>query len=146
MVQVRQLEADVSVAGQLTEADFAEVAARGFRAVVNNRPDGETPDQLPSGDAEAAAARAGLAYRFHPVTHPQAASDEASVAAFAKAVEELPHPVLFYCRSGSRCTTLWGRAAAARLGVELTMAIAAEAGYDLEVFRDELEKRAGGKG
>ena len=40
MAKIIQLEPDVAVAPQLVEADFAEIAARGFRSVVNNRPDG----------------------------------------------------------------------------------------------------------
>lgn len=144
MAKVRQLEADVSVAPQLTEADFAEVAARGFRSVVNNRPEGEAPDQLANADAEAAARAAGLEFRFDPVAHVHV-TDDAVVEAFRQAVEELPHPILFYCRSGTRCATLWAQAAVPRLGVARTLQIAAESGYDLEVLRDELEARAGGK-
>ena len=41
MVKIVELEQGVYVAPQLTEADFAEIAAMGFRAVVDNRPDGE---------------------------------------------------------------------------------------------------------
>jgi len=141
MAKVRQLEAGVSVAPQLTETDFAELAARGFRSVVNNRPEGEAPDQLANAEAEAAARAAGLAFRFHPVTHMHV-TDDANVAAFAAAVQELPQPILFYCRSGTRCATLWAQASVARLGLARTLRIAAESGYDLEVLRDELEARA----
>lgn len=144
MAKVRQLEADVSVAPQLNEADFAELAARGFRSVVNNRPEGEAPDQLSNAEAEAAARAAGLEFRFQPITHVHV-TDDANVEAFAEAVEDLPHPILFYCRSGTRCATLWAQASVARLGLARTLQIAAESGYDLEVLRDELEKRAGGK-
>jgi len=55
VVEFIQLEPDIAVAPQLVEADFAEIAARGFRSVVNNRPDGEAPDQLPNAQAAAAA-------------------------------------------------------------------------------------------
>jgi protein tyrosine phosphatase (PTP) superfamily phosphohydrolase (DUF442 family) len=38
MAKIIQFEPDVFVGHQLVEADFAELAARGFRSVVNNRP------------------------------------------------------------------------------------------------------------
>ncbi len=57
--KIIQLEADIAAAPQLVEADFAEVAARGFRSVVNIRPDGEAPDQLPT--ARPGARRSGRA-------------------------------------------------------------------------------------
>ena len=67
MVDIIRLEPDIAVAPQLVEADFAEIAARGFHSVVNNRPDGEAPDQLPNAQAAAAARRHGLAFRYQPV-------------------------------------------------------------------------------
>ncbi len=141
MVKIIQLEADVSVAPQLVEDDFAEIAARGFRAVVNNRPDGEAPDQLPNAQAEAAARRHGLEFRYQPVANLKV-TDAAVVDDFARLMNDLPGPMLFYCRSGTRCTTLWAQASAGRLGVSRTLEIAAKAGYDLEVLRDDLEERA----
>ena len=67
MAKLIELETGIFVAAQLAEADFAAVAARGFRSVVNNRPDGEAPDQLPNDRAKAAALRHGLQYRYQPV-------------------------------------------------------------------------------
>jgi sulfide:quinone oxidoreductase len=143
MVKITELEPDISVSGQLSDADFAEIAARGFRSVVNNRPDGEAPDQLPNAAAEAAARRNGLEFRHQPVTYPML-TDDRTVATFARLREELPGPVLFYCRSGRRCASLWAQASAERLGVEPTLQIAWKAGYDLDALRDLLEARAAG--
>ena len=140
MARIIQLEENVAVAPQLVESDFAEIAARGFASVVNNRPDGEAPGQLPNTEAEAAARRAGLAFRFLPVRNPNVTDDDL-VDAFGDAMRELPGPILFYCRSGTRCTTLWAQVAVERLGVEQTLEIAAGAGYDLEVLRDHLTAR-----
>jgi sulfide:quinone oxidoreductase len=57
-------------------------------------------------------------------------------------MDDLPGPILFYCRSGTRCTILWAQVAALRLGVARTMEIASKAGYDLEVLRERLVERA----
>lgn len=140
MAKIVQLESDVYVASQLIDADFAEVAARGFRSVVNNRPDHEAPDQLLNERAEAAAIGRGLQFRFLPVDN-LTVTDDAPVNAFAQLMDNLPRPTLFYCRSGTRCTILWAQVAVLRLGVETTLEIASKAGYDLEVLRDRLAER-----
>jgi sulfide:quinone oxidoreductase len=141
MAKLIQLEADIFVAAQLAEADFAEAAARGFRSVVNNRPDGEAPDQLPNDRAKAAALHHGLQYRYQPIESLNVTDDDV-VAAQARLMNELPGPILFYCRSGTRCTILWAQVAAPRLGVAKTLEIASKAGYDLEIIREQLIERS----
>lgn len=140
MVEIVQLERNIAVAPQLAEADFAEIAARGFRWVVNNRPDGEAPDQLPNARAEAAARRHGLEFRYQPVKNINVTDDDV-VDAFARLIDDLPGPILFYCRTGTRCATLWTQVAAVRLGVDEALAVAARAGYELDFLRDMLAER-----
>lgn len=140
MVDIIQLEPDIAVAPQLVEADFAEIAARGFRSVVNNRPDGEAPDQLPNAQAEAAARRHGLAFRYQPVKNGNVTDDDV-VNTFSRLMDELPGPILFYCRTGTRCTILWTQAAAPRLGVDEVLSVAHNAGYELDFLRDTLAER-----
>jgi sulfide:quinone oxidoreductase len=140
MVKIIPLEQDIAVAAKLGEADFADIAARGFRSVVNLLPDGETPDQLPSARAEAIAHGHGLAFRYRPVMVTEVTDDDV-VEDFARLVDELPAPILFYCKSAGRSTTLWTQAAAGRLGIDQALAVAREAGYDLEVLRDSLAER-----
>lgn len=141
MVKVIQLEPNIAVAPQLVEGDFAEVAALGFRSVVNNRPDGEAPDQLANARAQAAAQRHGLAFRYQPVQNITVTDDDV-VETFARAMEDLPQPILFYCRSGTRCATLWVQAAAPRIGIDEALAAAREGGYDLDFLRETLAERS----
>jgi uncharacterized protein (TIGR01244 family) len=141
MARIAQLEDNVFVAAQLTADDFADIAARGIRTIVNNRPDGEADDQLPSEEAEVAALRYGLVYRHLPVTNHDVTEDE-PVAAQAKALRDLPGPVLFYCRSGNRSTILWAQASAARLGTDTVLQRAAQAGYQLEELREFIDDHA----
>jgi sulfide:quinone oxidoreductase len=141
MAKIIQLESEVFVAPQLVEADFAEIAALGFRSVVNNRPDGEAADQLPAAAAESAASRHGLEFRYQPVANLHVTDDDV-VDAFAELLVDLPRPVLFYCRTGTRCSILWAQASVAKLGVDRTLEIVTEAGYDLEPLREQLEERA----
>jgi uncharacterized protein (TIGR01244 family) len=141
MARFTQLEADVFVSPQLVEADLAEAAAQGFRAIVNNRPDGEADGQLPTETAGAAAHRLGLAYLYQPVPNLNVTDDEV-VDAFRAALSSLPRPILFYCRSGTRCTILWAQASAPVLGVDHVLEVASRAGYDLQGAREFIEAQA----
>lgn len=97
---------DICAAPQLTPEAMAEAAAMGFKSVVNNRPDFEHgPDQPTSAQIEAAAQAAGLQYRHLPVAGGYQSPEE--VAAFARLLEELPRPLLVFCRSGARSTRLF---------------------------------------
>ncbi len=103
---IRQVAADFCVAPQLAPETMAELAALGFRSVINNRPDFEGgPDQPTSAAMQAAAEAAGLAYRHLPVSGMYQSPEEA--AAMAQLLRELPAPVLAFCRSGARSTKLY---------------------------------------
>jgi sulfide:quinone oxidoreductase len=140
MPRIVQLETDVAAAPQLVETDFAEVAARGFRSVVNIRPDGEAPNQLPNAQAEHAAERHGLTFRHLPVMSLNVTEDDV-VDDFARLMDTLPGPILFYCGSATRCTTLWTQVAAPRIGIDAALAVARKAGHDLEFLRETIEER-----
>jgi len=131
---------EFSVAPQLGPNDFAEAAAAGYRLIINNRPDGESPGQLTAEQARAAAEAAGLGYLHIPISAP---TDEA-VAAVAEALQSNPGPILAYCRSGTRSITLWALAQA-RAGADSEGLIeaAGEAGYDLSALRGRLTQLAG---
>ena len=103
---LRQITDDICVAPQLTPPNMAELAALGFKSVVNNRPDFEHgPDQPTSADVAAAARAAGLQYRHLPVAGGYQSPEE--VAAMAQLLAELPRPLLMFCRSGARSARLF---------------------------------------
>jgi uncharacterized protein (TIGR01244 family) len=98
-----------STAAQLSLGDLSEVARMGFKSVINNRPDFEGgPDQPTSAQVAQACQSLGLQYAFLPVITGQLKPEEAT--AMAKLLEEMPHPVLAFCRSGTRSTQLYGMA------------------------------------
>lgn len=106
---LQALTPDICVAPQLTPEAMAEAAAAGFKSVVNNRPDFEHgPDQPTSAAIQAAAVAAGLEYRHLPVAGGYQSPEE--IAAFAQLLEELPRPLLVFCRSGARSTRLFVQA------------------------------------
>jgi uncharacterized protein (TIGR01244 family) len=64
---IRRLDDKMLVSGQIAPHEVAGLADQGVTMLVNNRPDGEEPDQPLAGDIEEAAAAAGIAYRFVPI-------------------------------------------------------------------------------
>jgi uncharacterized protein (TIGR01244 family) len=129
MSQFRKVTDAFEVSPQITLDEARQAAASGFKLVINNRPDGEAPDQ-PSGAAIEAAVRAGGAeYLAIPISGRPTAEQAAAQAA---AVAGAGGPVLAFCRSGTRSITTWalGEAAGGRDRRELA-GLAADAGYDL---------------
>ncbi len=103
---IRAVAPDVCVAPQLTPEAMAEVARQGFKSVINNRPDYEHgPDQPTHAAMAAAAQAAGLQYRFLPVGGGYQSPEE--IAAFAQLLQNMPRPILAFCRSGARSTRLF---------------------------------------
>jgi uncharacterized protein (TIGR01244 family) len=139
---VIRLTESVAVAPQIEPGDCAALAASGFAAIVNNRPDGEAPGQ-PSGAAiEAAAAAAGLRYAAIPIDH--SGFSMAQVDAMVAELDAAPGPILAYCRSGTRSCNLWALAEAKRGGSPEAIVAAADAGgYDVSGLLPTL-KRLGG--
>ncbi len=105
-MSVQALSADFAVAGQITPDDVPAIARAGFKSIICNRPDGEAgPDQPSFASIAQAAEAAGLKAQYLPAIAGQITS--AHGAAMARLLAELPAPVLAYCRSGARSTSLW---------------------------------------
>ena len=124
---------------QLSPADVGAAASLGFKAIINNRPDGEGDDQPRSDEIEAAARASGLEYRHIPVVGGQISDED--IAAFQAALEEVTGPVLAFCRTGTRSTTLWALSEAQRMSSDALIKAAGEAGYDLSGLRNRLDSR-----
>jgi len=104
-MRVLELAPQVYVSAQLFENDIRLAAKQGVRSIMNNRPDGESMGQPKSADLAKTAEELGVTYVHHPVD-PRSISAQ-DVEAFAKACDELERPVLIFCRSGGRTTTIW---------------------------------------
>ena len=130
MSDFRRVTDDFTTAPQISLGDVAEAARLGFRTVINNRPDGEAPDQPTSAEMEAAAKAAGLAYHHIPVT---GGPTPAQVEQTRELLATAEAPVLAFCRSGTRSIVTWSLAQAtsgARPRDEL-IGLGRAAGYDL---------------
>lgn len=140
----RKISDTVFASPQIGLAEVEQAAAQGVTLIINNRPEGESDDQLPGVEIEAAAKAAGLGYVAIPVTH--AGFSQAQVDAMAQALAGSAGSVLAYCRSGTRSTLLWALAEASR-GANPTViaAQAARAGYDITPVRALVDMLAAGK-
>ncbi|MVA99533.1 TIGR01244 family phosphatase [Nitratireductor sp. CAU 1489] len=104
-MEIRQINQDFAVAGQIGAEHIQAIADAGFKSVVCNRPDTED-GAVPHAEVEAAVRAAGLEFRFIPVV--SGAVTEDNVSEMSAALATLPRPVLAYCRTGGRCTNLYG--------------------------------------
>jgi len=129
MSQFRKVTEAFQVSPQITPDEARAAAESGVVLIINNRPDGEVPDQPTSADIEAAARAAGADFVRIPIVGrptPEQAKAQAEAVAGASG------PVLAFCRSGTRSITAWalGEAGHGRDRAELVR-IGAAAGYDL---------------
>lgn len=98
-----------STSPQLSITEVAEIAALGYKTIINNRPDGEGgPEQPTSAQIEQAAQAHGLHYIYLPVISGSMTDD--NVQQMAGLLADVPQPVLAFCRSGTRSTNLYNRA------------------------------------
>jgi uncharacterized protein (TIGR01244 family) len=97
---IRQLDDRTLVSGQIRPEEVAGLTGHGVTMLVNNRPDGEDPDQPLAAEIEQAAEQAGIAYRFVPIIRGIGPAD---VEAMQEAVREAGDgKLLAFCRSGTR--------------------------------------------
>jgi len=113
--------------------------ARGFRAILCNRPDGEDPGQPAYGTIAEAARAEGLEVRWVPVISGQITLD--TVDEFRAALAGMPAPLLAYCRSGTRCTMLWAIVRHGTMDDDEIVRRAAAAGYDVAGLIRQISAR-----
>ena len=129
-MDIRHLSAGLSVSPQLLPADIADLKYAGFRAIICNRPDGEGADQPLFAEVERAAQEQGLLAHYLPAESGKV-SDEQGVL-FGELLASLPKPVLAYCRTGMRSTTMWALSEANRQPLPQIVSVAQDAGFDLK--------------
>lgn len=130
----------LSVSDQIQCTDMAEIAALGFKAIINNRPDGESDDQPLSASLAEAADAQGIAYFDVPVVAGNLTDED--VEAFANVMSDLRGPVLAFCRTGTRSITLWALDAAKRQDADAVMRTTTAAGFDLDGLLPRLKSSA----
>jgi uncharacterized protein (TIGR01244 family) len=128
--QLFSLTPGLSVAGRLDRPDIEALGRAGVRTIVNNRPDGEDPGQLPAAEARRLAEALGIVYHHIPIT--AATLSRADVDAFAATLRDAAAPVVAHCRSGTRSTLLWALSRM-REGADPLALVADAARYGIDI-------------
>jgi len=135
-MDIKKISPFLSVSPQIYPAHIERIAAAGFKTIINNRPDRETDDQPLTAELAAEAAKHGMVLVDHPVIPGMVSADDAS--RFGGDLETARGPVLAFCRTGTRSTTLWAMSEARHMDVDVILSFAKSIGYDLSGHRDEL--------
>lgn len=103
-MNIRKLDDNFSITAQIMPEQVKAVSQAGYRSIICARPDNEELGQ-PSFDEVARAAEAeGLQIVHIPVS---GGLGEGQIIRFNQAWEQMPKPVLGYCRSGARAGSLY---------------------------------------
>jgi sulfide:quinone oxidoreductase len=127
---------ELTVSDQITIEDLKEIQAQGYKTIFCNRPDQESEGQLDFSAIEKEAHNLGIKAIHQPVIGGQISDDD--IALFGSYFEMAQKPVFAYCRTGTRCSTLWALSHAKALPIDEILSKAQIAGYDLFPLRDRL--------
>lgn len=128
-MNIKTLTTDISVCGQIKHRDLPDIAALGFKTIINNRPDREAPFQPRTKTLAGRAKQAGVTYLYLPVTSGN--MTQKNVDDFAALLAKAQGPVLAFCRTGTRSANLWARANPDTLLSDDITRIGIQAGYAL---------------
>ena len=104
----KTLNAQVSVAGQMTTDKFQQLIKAGFKSVIVNRPDQEQDNTVSVAQLRQIAEQSQVSVIYQPILSGKISQTD--VTEFAKYYNELPKPILMVCRSGSRSSILFNQA------------------------------------
>lgn len=111
----RQLTKDVSVSPQITVADVKALRDKGFKTIVNMRPDSEAPEHAKYPELQSAARDAGLGYGYIPLKK-GAPIPSTAAEALDSVLSRMPKPMLLFEETPERPAKVWALAEASRPG------------------------------
>lgn len=139
-MEIKRISPFLSVSPQIYPAHMEQIATRGFRTIINNRPDNEKDNQPLADDLAVEADRHGMIFINQPVISGHVTIRDSEK--FAAELHLASGPVLAFCRTGTRCTILWALSEARHLDVDVIMSFVAGIGYDLKNQREKLQQIA----
>lgn len=105
-MDINQISESFSCTSQITHEDIVALADLGYKSIICNRPDGEGGAEQPlQEDLTKTAHALGLQFAYLPVI-PGQITEEQGIA-FAHLLNDLPAPVMAFCRTGNRAKTLY---------------------------------------
>ena len=136
-MEIKRISPFLSVSSQIYATHVERLAYLGFKTIINNRPDNETDDQPLVEELAEMAARYDIEFINIPVIPGELT--EQNVKEFGDAMSRVTGPVLAYCRSGMRSTSLWALYEARRMGSDPIINFAESIGYDLSWQKEHLD-------
>ena len=127
---------ELTVSDQITIEDLKEIHAQGYKTIFCNRPDHESEGQLDFSGIEKEAQNLGIKTIHQPVIGGQISDND--IAQFDTYFNAAQKPVFAYCRTGTRCSTLWALSHAKTLPIDEILSKAQNAGYELSSLKDRL--------
>lgn len=140
-MDIKKLTSNLSISPQVLMSEIQAIAQAGFKAIICNRPDGEGPDQPSFKEIEQAANQYGLQAKYLPAESGKVRDEEGQ--AFGQLLNTLPGPVLAYCRTGMRSTTLWALSQADSTPLPQILEASQKAGFDMKALVQRIAN--GGK-
>lgn len=101
----KELDQQVTVAGQIRSQDVAHIAAAGFRAIICNRPDGEEAGQTDWNEIAEACRHNGVVAKYIPLG--DRSPTDYAISGFGEVMRATKGKVFAYCRSGARSEAIW---------------------------------------
>jgi sulfide:quinone oxidoreductase len=140
-MDIKALTPHLSITPQILVAELEAVAQMGFKAIICNRPDGEGPDQPSFKEMEQAALTLGMQMRYLPADAGKVS--DADGKTFGELLATLPGPVLAYCRTGMRSTTMWALSQAGITPLPQILEASKKVGFDMKALVQRIAN--GGK-
>ncbi len=131
-----KLSDGILVSDQIFPKDMNEIASQGIKTILCHRPDGEGSDQPNFEELQKAAKNLKIKAYYLPVIAGKISDEE--VAEFTKIFSEAEKPVLGFCRSGMRATSLWALSQGKSLGLSKVVSAGKEAGYDISGLTERI--------
>ena len=140
-MDVKSITPQLSVSAQIWASEMQALSEAGFKAIICNRPDGEGPDQPSFAEIAAAASQFGLQAQYLPAESGKVRDEDGKT--FGQLLNTLPGPVLAYCRTGMRSTTLWALSQAGVTPLPQILEAAQKIGFDMKAVVQRIAN--GGK-
>ncbi|MGO8311252.1 bifunctional sulfur transferase/dioxygenase Blh [Rhizobium ruizarguesonis] len=120
----------LTVSPQPSIEDIQSLRDKGFKTLINNRPDNEDPSQPNTQVERQEAKHCHLSYAFVPVT--AGTITEADIRAFQRAVDESEGPAFAHCKTGTRSLSLYliGEVLDGRMSADEVVEFGRSRGFD----------------
>jgi uncharacterized protein (TIGR01244 family) len=139
---LKRVALNVSITSQLKLENVRPLARAGYEFIVDIRPDGEAPDQVPSSVMENAALNNRMGFLYIPVPHEWIPSE--AVHKLSEALAADHRPTVLYCRTGRRAVRLLALEEASRPGGPSSaeiLGMVQAAGFSADDLKEDIARR-----